>query len=136
MSDLNQPDQALEVQEKQALDTSQEQTVEGNFYRPLTDIFETNDALHVVMEVPGVDREDIDIDLDKSRLTITGRIGLEQYGKLQPVYTEYGVGHFTRSFDLSNVIDQENIEASVNDGVLTLRLPKVAEATPRRIKVQ
>ena len=135
MNDQTKSDQSLEVQEKQALDSNSEQTVEGSFFRPLTDIFETSDALTVVMEVPGVDRENIDIRLDKGLLTVTARIGVERYGELDPVYTEYEIGHFTRSFQLSNVIDQEKIEASVKDGVLTLALPKVEEATPRKIKV-
>jgi HSP20 family molecular chaperone IbpA len=128
-------DQALEVQHKQALDSSQEQTIEGNFYRPPTDIFETADALTVVMEVPGVDREHVDVRLDKDELTVAARIGLERYSELQPVYTEYDIGHFTRSFHLSSVVDREGIEASVADGVLTLRLPKIKEAAPRRIRV-
>ena len=126
---------SLEVQEKKALDASQEQTVEGNFYLPATDIYETADALTVVMDVPGVDRDNIDIQLDKNRLTITARIGVERYGELQPAYTEYNVGHFTRSFQLSSVVDQAKINARVADGVLTLTLPKLEEATPRRIKV-
>lgn len=128
-------DASLEVQEKKALDASQEHTVEGSFYLPATDIYETADALTVVMDVPGVDRKNIDIDLDKNRLTITARIGMERYSELQPAYTEYNVGHYTRSFQLSNVVDQGKINAKVADGVLTLTLPKVEEATPRRIKV-
>ena len=126
---------ALEVQEKKALEASQEQTVEGDFFMPATDIFETDDALTVIMEIPGVDRENVDVQLDKNQLTITARIGLERYGELRPAYTEYGVGHFTRSFQLSSVVDQPKIKASVADGVLTLTLPKVREAEPRRIKV-
>lgn len=135
MNDATKADQTLEVQEKQALDSSREQTVEGSFYRPLTDIFETSDSLTVVMEVPGVDREQIDIQLDKDLLTVTARIGLERYGQLEPVYTEYEIGHFTRSFQLSNAVDRDKIEASVKDGVLTLSMPKVKEAVPRRITV-
>lgn len=126
---------SIEVQEKKTLDASQEQTVEGDFYLPATDIYETADALTVVMDVPGVDRDNIDVDLDKNRLTVTARIGVERYSELQPAYTEYNVGHFTRSFQLSSVVDQGKINARVADGVLTLTLPKVEEATPRRIKV-
>jgi len=135
MNDSKQAEQTLQVQDKQTADTSREQTVEGSFYRPLTDIYESADALTVVMEVPGVDRENIDIQLDKDRLTVTGRIGLERYTELTPVYTEYEVGHFARSFQLSNVVDQERISARVEDGVLTLVLPKIKEAVPRQIKV-
>ncbi len=131
----NASNEQLSVQEKQAHDANGEQTVEGRFFRPLTDIFESSDALTVVMEVPGVDRQDIDIQLDNNRLTVAARIGLERYGSLEPMYTEYEVGHFTRSFQLSSRIDRSRIEASVNDGVLTLSLPKTAEATPRSIAI-
>ncbi|MDE0064255.1 MAG: Hsp20/alpha crystallin family protein [Gammaproteobacteria bacterium] len=135
MSDKTTAKEHLAVQEKQAHDSNGEQTVEGRFFRPLTDIFENPDALTVVMEVPGVDRDDIDIQLDNNRLTVSARIGLERYGSLEPVYTEYEVGHFTRSFQLSSRIDRNRIEASVDDGVLTLSLPKTAEATPRSIAI-
>lgn len=136
MQDQNPADRTLEVQDKQPVDSSREQTIEGDFYRPLTDIFERPDSLTIVMEVPGVDRENIDIQIDKDRLTVVGRIGLERYGQLTPVYTEYEIGHFARSFQLSNLVDQEGIEASVDNGVLTLTLPKVKEAVPRRIEVR
>ncbi len=135
MSDTTRSNDQLAVQEKQALESNGEQTAEGRFFRPLTDIFETPDALTVVMEVPGVDRDDIEIQLDNNRLTVSARIGLERYGALDPVYTEYEVGHFTRSFQVSSRIDRNNIAASVDDGVLTLSLPKTAEATPRRIAI-
>ena len=65
----------------------------------------------------------------------SARIGLEHYGALGPVYTEYEVGHFTRSFQLSSRIDRNNIEASMDDGVLTLRLPKTAQAKPQSIAI-
>jgi HSP20 family protein len=54
---------------------------------------------------------------------------------MEPVYTEYNIGHYTRSFTLSNKIDQERISAQLDDGVLTLTLPKAQEAQPRRISI-
>jgi HSP20 family protein len=54
---------------------------------------------------------------------------------MEPVYTEYNIGHYTRSFSLSSRIDQQAINADVSDGVLTLTLPKVKEAVPRRIAI-
>ena len=135
MSEQQANEEALEVQEKHPLEASEEPTVEGNFYRPPTDIYETPEALMVVMEIPGVDRDQVDVQLDQYTLTVTARIGLERYRELTPLYTEYDVGHFTRSFRLSNEVDRERIAAQVTDGVLTLTLPKIEEATPRRIEV-
>ena len=64
-----------------------------------------------------------------------GRIDFAKYEGLEPLYTEYNVGHFARSFTLSNKIDQQQITAQVDDGVLTLTLKKVKEAIPRKIAI-
>ena len=89
----------------------------------------------MVMEMPGVAKDAVDVELDKNVLSIEGRIVFDQYGDLEPLYTEYNVGHYRRSFELLNNFDQANIAANLEDGVLTLRLPKAAEQKPRTIKV-
>jgi HSP20 family protein len=68
-------------------------------------------------------------------LTIEGRINFATYEGLHPVYTEYNVGHYARSFDLSSEIDQDRISTELKDGVVTLTLPKAEKAKPRRIPV-
>ena len=87
------------------------------------------------MEIPGVERKDLDIRLENDVLRIEGRIESTKYAGLEPLYTEYNVGHFRRSFSLSSKIDQEQIGAQVEDGVLTITLKKTKEATPRRIPI-
>jgi HSP20 family molecular chaperone IbpA len=131
MSDSN----ALDTMEKRELESEQEKTVPGKHYVPYTDIFEESDALIVVMEIPGVDRNDINIHVDKDILSVEAKINHAQYDGLTPVYTEYNIGHYSRSFSLSNEIDQEGITAKTEDGVVTLRLPKSKEAPPRRIEI-
>jgi HSP20 family protein len=127
--------QELAVREKRELAEREERTVPGRFYVPQTDVYETEDALTVVMEMPGVDRKDIGVELKEGVLRVEGRIDFSKYGGVEPVYTEYNVGHFGRSFALSERVDQEHIVAQLEDGVLTLTLPKTAEARPRRITV-
>ncbi len=105
------------------------------YFVPATDIFETEDALTVVMEVPGVDRDAIDINLENDVLKIEAKIDSSKYDGMEPLYTEYNVGHFARSFTLSNKIDRQQISAKLEDGVLTLVLKKVKEATPRKISI-
>ena len=68
-------------------------------------------------------------------LNVEGRLDLTKYKGLQPLYTEYNIGHYSRSFRLSNKINQEKIGAELKEGVLSLTLPKVEEAKPRTIRV-
>jgi len=127
--------QELAVRDKKELVGKEEKTVSGRFYIPYADIFETDDSLSVVMEMPGVARDDLTIALESDVLRVEGRINFTKYEGMEPVYTEYNVGHYTRSFTLSNKIDQEKISAQLADGVLTLALPKAKQAQSRRIAV-
>jgi len=128
--------QALEVQEKKELVAKGEKTVPARYYIPHTDIYETDDALMVVMEVPGVDRSNIDVKVENDELRVEARIDFSKYEGMEPLYTEYNIGHFARTFSLSHMIDQQTIGATLSDGVLTLTLKKVQQAQPRRIEIQ
>ena len=125
----------MEVQEKQELEASEERTEAARYFRPYTDIFESTDAITVTMDMPGVDKNDVDVKLEKDVLTITGHVDLSRYEGLEPVYTEYNVGNYVRSFTISNEVDQDAISATIDQGVLTVSLPKVKEAAARRIAV-
>jgi HSP20 family molecular chaperone IbpA len=127
--------QQVALQEKKELTSAQERTEAGKFYSPHTDIYETNDAVLVVMEVPGVGKPDIDIRLEKGVLTVSGNIDPNRYEGLAPIYAEYNVGNFVRTFTLSTKIDSDAISASVADGVLTVRLPKTPEPVAKRIAI-
>jgi HSP20 family molecular chaperone IbpA len=127
--------QPLAVQEKKELVSKGEKTVPARYYVPNTDIYETEDALKLVMEVPGVDRKDIDIRLEDDVLRVEARIDTAKYEGMEPLYTEYNVGHFARAFTLSHRIDQQQIGAALSDGVLTLTLKKVQQAQQRRIEI-
>jgi len=127
--------QSLQPQEKKELVSKNETTVPVRYFVPTTDIFETEDALTVVMEVPGVSREALDINLESDVLKIEAKIDPSKYEGMEPLYTEYNVGHFARSFTLSNKIDRQQISAKLEDGILTLTLTKAKEAMPRKISV-
>jgi len=127
--------QDLEVQEKKELVSKEEKTVPSRYYMPNTDIYETDDALAVVMEIPGVQKKDMNIHIENDVLRVEGRVDFGHYEGMEPLYTEYNVGHFARAFTLSSKIDQQQISAKVEDGVLTLTLKKAREAMPRRITV-
>jgi HSP20 family protein len=127
--------QELAVREKQELAKKEEQTTPGRYFVPTADIFETEEALTVVMEMPGVEKKDIDIGLDDDVLRVEGKIDFSKYQGMEPVYTEYLVGHYVRGFTLSGKINRDGISAQLDDGVLTLTLPKAKEAMPRRIAI-
>jgi HSP20 family molecular chaperone IbpA len=129
--------QELEVQQKRELERKEESTTPARIFVPNTDIFESNDALIVVMEMPGVARESADITMEDGVLTVSGRIDFSKYAKLQPVYTEYNIGQFRRTFSIApNSIAEHKITAEMNDGVLTVTLPKAERAKPRNIPLK
>jgi HSP20 family molecular chaperone IbpA len=128
--------QALQVQEKREAEKAQEQTRPLRAFLPTADIFEPEDALTLILEMPGVDRSNIDVNVENGVLIIEGRIDLSKYEGLHPVYGEYNIGPFRRSFRISSQIDQEQIKAEMRDGVVTLTLPKAEQAKPRRIEVR
>jgi HSP20 family protein len=127
--------QELQVQQKREVEKKTEGTIPSRVFVPVTDIFETPEALTVVLEMPGVDRNSIEANVENDIVTIEGRIDFTKYEGMQPVYTEYNVGHYARSFQISNKIDQGKISAELKDGVVTLMLPKAEQAKPRKIKV-
>jgi HSP20 family protein len=128
--------QELQVQQKREVEKAQEPTMPTRAFLPNTDIFETEDALTLVLEMPGVDRGNIDVSVENGVLTVEGKINFDKYEGLQPVYSEYNVGPYRRSFRISSRIDQDKIKAEIRDGVITLVLPKAEEAKPRRIEVR
>jgi HSP20 family protein len=127
--------QELQVQHKREVEKKRESTVPVLDFLPVTDIFETEQALTVVLEMPGVGKESVEIDLENDVITITGRIDSSKYEGLQPLYTEYNIGNYSRSFQISSKIEQEGIKAELKDGVMTLVLPRAEKAIPRRISV-
>ena len=125
----------LQVQQKRELEQKQEGTVPARAFIPNADIYETEQALMVLLEMPGVEKGNIDINVEDDVLDVEGRIDFSKYQGLSPIYTEYPVGHYRRSFSLSSRIDQHKISAEMMDGVLTITLPKAEEAKPRRIAI-
>ena len=125
----------LAVRDKKELVSKEEKTVPARYYVPYADIYETDDALSVVMEMAGVTKDNVSVALENDVLRVEGQIDFAKYDGMEPVYTEYNIGHYARSFTLSNKIDQEKISAQLEDGVLTLRLPKAKQAQARRIAI-
>ncbi|WP_024511384.1 Hsp20/alpha crystallin family protein [Bradyrhizobium sp. ARR65] len=127
--------QELQVAQKRELEKKEETTIPARIFVPNADIYETKDGLNVVLEMPGVDKNSIDVRVEDDVLKVDGRLDFSKYQDLQPLYTEYNVGHFSRTFRLSSKIDQDKISAELQDGVLSLMLPLAEKAKPRTIRV-
>jgi len=126
----------IAVREKEAVAKEQgEPTRSGIAYSPAVDIYETDAGLTVLADLPGVDKSALAVDVREGVLTIEGRVR-EPEGRLRPVYSEYGIGGYSRRFSLGNDIDASKIEAELKDGVLRLVLPKADRLKPRRIEVK
>jgi len=113
-----------------------EQTRTGAVYTPAADIFETDNAITVLADLPGVQVSDLTIDLRENVLTLTGRVAAPENRHESDVLREYRAGSFFRQFTLSERIDQAKIDAQLSNGVLRLELPKVERAKPRQIVVK
>jgi len=126
----------IQVKPKQELTSPAEQTRPGLVFTPNVDIFETDHEITLLADMPGVTADNLIIDLRDNVLTLTGEVAPFEEANEEDILIEYEIGKYHRQFNLSSVIDQSKIDANLNDGVLRLSLPKVKEATPRKIEVK
>jgi len=124
--------------EKQEVTTTEEteRTRDSRCFTPRSDIYELDDQIVIVADVPGVDEKSLDVTLEKNVLTINALVDPVVPQGYSLNLAEYEAGDYQRSFRLSNEIDREHIQASVKDGVLRLYLPKAKEALMRKISVK
>ncbi len=126
----------LQAKEKMEAAPPAEQTKPGKVFTPAVDIFETEKELTLLADLPGVKTEHLTIDLSDDVLTLVGEVKPFEGPDEEDLLIEYEVGTYYRQFTLSELIDQNKIDAQLNDGVLRLHLPKVEKATPRKITVK
>ena len=102
---------------------------------PAVDIFEDAGGITLLADMPGVSKDRLDVKLDGDNLSIEGSVELDLPSEMRALWAEVNVPRFRRTFTLSRELDAGRIEANLQDGVLTLRVPKLAHAQPRRIEV-
>ena len=95
----------LQVQQKRELEKKEETTIPARIFLPTTDIYEAPESLAVLVEMPGVEKKNVEISVEDGVLNVRGRLDLTKYQGLTPLYTEYNVGYYSRSFRLSSKID-------------------------------
>jgi len=130
------PSKELKVREKQEVTSPAEQTTPGVVFTPAVDIFETEKEITLLADMPGVKADDLTIDLRDNTLTLSADIAPVDDTNEENLLKEYETGRYYRQFTLGELINQENIDAKLNDGVLRLALPKVEKATPKKISVK
>jgi len=113
-----------------------EQTHPGPVYTPPVDIFESEDRISLLADLPGVKAKDLKIDLRENVLTLSAPVSSPEAASESSILREYASGSYFRQFTLSDQIDQAKIDAKLADGVLRLELPKLEKAKPRQITVQ
>jgi len=126
----------IQAKEKQEVAVPAEQTKPGPVFTPAVDIFETEKEITLLADLPGVKSNELNIDLRENVLTLTGDVTPWEGAEEKDLLIEYEIGRYFRQFTLSEVIDQDKIDAQLNEGVLRLTLPKVEKATPRKISVK
>ncbi len=104
------------------------------YYQPAVDISETSEALILKYDMPGVDKGDVEITADKNTLAVVGNVKSEQPGNA--VYQETRIGNYRREFTIPDDVDTNKISAEMNDGVLTVKIPKPEKAKPKRIEIK
>ncbi|KAF3997688.1 Hsp20/alpha crystallin family protein [Glaciimonas immobilis] len=127
--------QELAELEASSNDGSNDASNAGETYLPLVDIIEDENGITLLADLPGVTKENLAIRVDADMLIIEGTVTLNEAENIQPVYVETRAAQYKRTFTLSHELDASQIAASINDGVLTLHLPKLEQAKPRRIEV-
>jgi HSP20 family protein len=113
-----------------------ESTRGDQFYRSAVDIVEDASELRILADMPGVSAESIEIDFEDGVLTVLGRVPRRRDESTKYLWEEYGVGDFRRTFRIGETVDPTRISAEYAEGVLTVHLPKVEAAKPRKITVQ
>lgn len=101
---------------------------------PLVDIYENDDEILLRVDMPGVDKKDITVNIDNGQLVLGGMRKVDTIGSVQ--WEEFGDVEFERAFSVPQTIDTEKVVAELKDGVLCLHLPKSEKAKPRQVEIQ
>ena len=127
----------MTTQSVQKTDSSVPSTTVNKYtFTPKVDIWETEGGYNLEVEMPGVDRTGVDVKLEEGVLSIIGRVQPDDTIGFEKIYSEYEFGNYERQFQISEVVDETNIKASIKNGILQLELPKRESAKPKRIEVK
>jgi HSP20 family protein len=127
------PSADAQVQRQGQLEQKQEPSL---VLAPPADIFENGDGIGIVIDMPGVTKDRLTVKSDRNELVIEGEASIDMPSAMQSAYAEVRSARYRRTFVLTNELDADSVEASMKDGVLSIRIPKRAELKPRQIEIQ
>ena len=125
-----------EIEKRSSSKVSKNKEVRERFARPRTTVHELDNSIKIMMDLPGVTKENLDISYNRGELAITGRREVWDKGKMKPVYAERFDGGFKKVFAIDETLGAEGIQAKLNNGVLEITIPKVKAKQPKKIDVK
>lgn len=105
-------------------------------FAPRADILEDSEKVTILLDMPGVGPEGLEVNLDQDTLSVEGRMEVKMVANLKLAHREFGAGTYRRTFTISNAVDRDRIAASIKHGVVELTLPKKEELKPKKIPVR
>lgn len=120
--------------DEKSLQSREETRANEQYIKPAVDIFETDDGLTLIADIPGAAKNTMDISVEKGILTLNAPVSVSMPGR--SLYTEFEFAHYYRQFSIPETLDHERAKAEFCDGVLTLKVPTAEAAKPRKIEVK
>ncbi len=133
MAEVKGQEMAVKTQDRSP---QEQQRIRPVVVTPPVDIYELEDGVVLFADMPGVTKENLDVQVDKNVLTIKGEIGDVVPKDITPLYVEFNGKAYERAFTLGPDVDVSKIEASMNAGVLKIFLPKSEEVKPKKIEIK
>jgi HSP20 family protein len=130
------PSADAQVQSQDRGQLEQKQQEPSLVLAPPADIFENGDGIGIVLDMPGVTKDRLTVKSDRNELVIEGEASIDMPAAMQSAYAEVRSARYRRTFVLTNELDTDSVEASMKDGVLSIRIPRRAELKPRQIEIQ
>jgi HSP20 family molecular chaperone IbpA len=128
-------DKTMELEKTKTLRAPETSRYRRTFI-PRVDIYETEDSIVLLADMPGVSEDSIDITLERDQLNIKGYVNMTDLADYEQRYSEYAIGDYRRSFTLSDEVNKDEIEATLKNGVLKISLTKAETAKLRKISVR
>jgi len=125
-----------ELEKKKSSEVAASEEAIERFIRPRTSVYEYDDSVKIIMDIPGVNKDNLDISYKQGELMVVGRREKWNRDDMKPCYSERFDGHYRRVFSVDETLDARKIDANLSQGVLELTIPKTEAVKPRKIEIK